>query len=405
MAIFIFRHKAQVIFSADGTIHIKGVIIQMYKKIVPVILLSVALTACGSANKEATPAAESKTVATNESATTTAQATTTEFKTYDADLFSIDYPASWKEYDTSNLNQPSVQIAFVDPAPKAKFADNLNVTMEASNITAKANSEQLIKFYETSATYMENFKLIEYKDNDKYNNSGVLVGEYIQPETKENVVLTQYLVPSNENFYAISLSLGKASYDNGGKAMVDQMIESFTLNDEATTANTNNEVTAEQSTSSAQTVTADMMTEVVPNAVEDGALDDSTYNYIVDNSNLFPATTAADKKLAKAKVDSTITSKHLFKNITPYLDTMVSFSGDIIQVQEQETAYGTVAMIHISDENNNSIVGVYKGSTGDILDGDHVTMRGVPTASYSFENIGGGTTDAILLTVSTIQKN
>lgn len=400
MATFIFRHKAQVIFSADETIHIKGVIIQMYKKIVPVILLSVALTACGSANKEATPAAESKTVATNESATTTAQATTTEFKTYDADLFSIDYPASWKEYDTSNLNQPSVQIAFVDPAPKAKFADNLNVTMEASNITAKANSEQLIKFYETSATYMENFKLIEYKDND--NNSGVLVGEYTQPETKENVVLTQYLVPSNGNFYAISLSLGKASYDNGGKAMVDQMIESFTLNDET---NTNNEVTAEQATSSAQTVTADMMTEVVPNVVEDGALDDSTYNYIVDNSNLFPATTAADKKLAKAEVDSTITSKHLFKNINPYLDTMVSLTGDIIQVQEQETAYGTVATIHITDENDNSIVGIYKGSTGDILDGDNVTMRGVPTASYSFENVGGGTTNAVLLTVSTIQKN
>ncbi|MGV7115585.1 hypothetical protein [Paenibacillus kyungheensis] len=373
----------------------------MYKKIVPVILLSVALTACGSANKEATPATESNTVATNESATT-AQATTTEFKTYDADLFSIDYPASWKEYDTSNLNQPSVQIAFVDPAPKAKFADNLNVTMEASssNTTAKANSEQLIKFYETSATYMENFKLIEYKDND--NNSGVLVGEYTQPETKENVVLTQYLVPSNGNFYAISLSLGKASYDNGGKAMVDQMIESFTLNDET---NTNNEVTAEQATSSAQTVTADMMTEVVPNVVEDGALDDSTYNYIVDNSNLFPATTAADKKLAKAEVDSTITSKHLFKNINPYLDTMVSLTGDIIQVQEQETAYGTVATIHISDENDNSIVGIYKGSTGDILDGDNVTMRGVPTASYSFENVGGGTTNAVLLTVSTIQKN
>lgn len=155
-----------------------------------------------------------------------------------------------------------------------------------------------------------------------------------------------------------------------------------------------------------KTVTvADMMTEVVPNEVEDGALDDSTYNYILDNSNLFPATTAADKKQAKAEVDSKITSKHLFKNITPYLDTMVSFSGDIIQVKEQETAYGTVATIHISDENNNSIVGIYKGSTGDILDGDNVTMRGVPTASYSFDNIGGGTTDAILLTVSTIQKN
>ncbi|MNL89725.1 hypothetical protein D3C87_2202280 [compost metagenome] len=57
------------------------------------------------------------------------------------------------------------------------------------------------------------------------------------------------------------------------------------------------------------------------------------------------------------------------------------------------------------DSEGNSIVGIYLGSTGDILDQDYVTMRGVPTAVYSFENIGGGTTNAILLTASTVQKN
>ncbi|WP_205621578.1 hypothetical protein [Paenibacillus sanguinis] len=56
------------------------------------------------------------------------------------------------------------------------------------------------------------------------------------------------------------------------------------------------------------------------------------------------------------------------------------------------------------DEDDNSIVGVYVGSTGDILDNDFVTMRGVPAAQYSFDNISGGTTISILLAVSTIQK-
>ncbi|MNJ63892.1 hypothetical protein D3C77_598190 [compost metagenome] len=84
---------------------------------------------------------------------------------------------------------------------------------------------------------------------------------------------------------------------------------------------------------------------------------------------------------------------------------MIKVSGHVVQIQEGETEFGIAADIHIIDENGNSIVGVYRNSTGDILDDDYVTMRGVPTALYSFENVGGGITNAILLTVSTIQKN
>lgn len=150
---------------------------------------------------------------------------------------------------------------------------------------------------------------------------------------------------------------------------------------------------------------ADMMSQIVPYISGDGEIDEKTYNYIVDHQELFPAVTANSKKTAKEQTNPDITTRHLFKNITPYLDTMVEVSGYVVEIQEEETDYGTLAEIHIIDDNDNSIVGVYNNSTGDILDEDYVTLGGVPTVIYSFENVGGGTTNAILLAVSTIKKD
>lgn len=133
-------------------------------------------------------------------------------------------------------------------------------------------------------------------------------------------------------------------------------------------------------------------------------LEEKSYNYIVDHSNLFPAGTVELKKEAESLVDSNVTSRHIFKNISPYLEKMIKVSGDIVEIEEEETDFGTVSEIHIIDDNDNSVIGIYLGSTGDILDGDFVTMRGVPTVVYSFDNIGGGTTNAVLLAASTIQK-
>lgn len=133
-------------------------------------------------------------------------------------------------------------------------------------------------------------------------------------------------------------------------------------------------------------------------------IDEKTYNYIVEHRDLFPAGTVELKKEAESLVDSSVSSKHIFKNITPYFESMIKVSGYVVQISEEETDIGTVAEIHIIDDNDNSMIGIYLGSTGDILDGDYVTMRGVPTTIYSFDNVGGGITNAVLLAASTIQK-
>ncbi|KAA9008463.1 hypothetical protein F4V43_00850 [Paenibacillus spiritus] len=150
---------------------------------------------------------------------------------------------------------------------------------------------------------------------------------------------------------------------------------------------------------------ADYMLTIVPSITDDMAeLDVQTYQYIFDHSDLFPAVTPEAKQAAQTSADPNVTSKHLQKNITPYLGKMISITGDVISIEETETDIGTVAYVHIVDDNFNSITGIYAGSTGDILEDDLVRLRGVPTASYSFDNVSGGTTNATLLTISTIQK-
>lgn len=150
---------------------------------------------------------------------------------------------------------------------------------------------------------------------------------------------------------------------------------------------------------------ANALVDIVPSLTDDqGELQQVTYDFITDHPNLFPAEESEDRQEADDLVDSSVTSRHLFKNVDPYLDTMVMVKGSTIEVNEEETSLGTVAFVHITDEYDNSVTGVYFGSTGDLLDGDEVTLRGVPVTTYSFDNVGGGTTNAVLLALSTVEK-
>lgn len=153
-----------------------------------------------------------------------------------------------------------------------------------------------------------------------------------------------------------------------------------------------------------QNRTAEMMKLFIPEYDNAASIDPKTYDFLVNNHKLFPALTLDAKNQAKTMVTASITSKHLFKNISQYLDKMIKVTGMVVNVSEQKTDSGIIAEIHVLDEFGNSTVGVYLNSTGDILEGDTIAMRGVPTIVYSFDNVGGGTTNAILIAVSTIQK-
>ncbi|WP_170181447.1 hypothetical protein, partial [Lysinibacillus sphaericus] len=144
--------------------------------------------------------------------------------------------------------------------------------------------------------------------------------------------------------------------------------------------------------------------EDVPFFTEDQlTLEKQSYNFISTNADLFPALSKEAIQKTKKLADDKITSKHLNKNIKPYLEKMVTFAGDIIQIEEDTLEDGTpVSLILIEDMDFNAIYAIGYQST-EFLEGDFVEIWGLPLGQYSYENIDGGTTLAQAIATSHIE--
>ena len=134
-------------------------------------------------------------------------------------------------------------------------------------------------------------------------------------------------------------------------------------------------------------------------------LSQESYDYIVANHTLFPTNTDEAIAQAKEKTDSSISIKHLNKNAQPYFQTLTTFQGTVVSVEEVPLDNGvTLSVTHILDDNMDSYqVFLYK-TTGDILEDDVVRFWGVPVGSSSFENVSGGTTNVQNFFGSHIEK-
>ncbi|WDM22537.1 hypothetical protein [Paenibacillus polymyxa] len=109
------------------------------------------------------------------------------------------------------------------------------------------------------------------------------------------------------------------------------------------------------------------MKDGTPVLTEDQAsMEQTSYDFIAKNSDLFPST---DKSKVINLVDKSVTTKH-----------------------------------YISDENDNTVMAVYPGASGEIFEGDVATVIGVPIANFSYENVSGGYTNTTLLAASFLTK-
>jgi hypothetical protein len=142
----------------------------------------------------------------------------------------------------------------------------------------------------------------------------------------------------------------------------------------------------------------------VPSITEEQlTLDKQSYNFISTNADLFPALSKDAIQKTKKLADDKITSKHLNKNVKPYLEQMVTFEGDIIQIQEVTLDDGTpVSVILIEDMDFNAIFAIGYHST-EFLEGDFVEIWGLPLGPYNYENVDGGTTLAQAIATSYIE--
>ncbi|MCP1356220.1 hypothetical protein [Aneurinibacillus migulanus] len=151
---------------------------------------------------------------------------------------------------------------------------------------------------------------------------------------------------------------------------------------------------------------AEMAKAAFPNITENSPeLPQQTYDFIVANNKLFPAKTPEDIKKAKDITDKSITAKHLNKNAAPYFDKVTTFSGQVVNVEEDQGENGeTISLLHVIDNNFQSYQILMFKSTGDILQEDKVRFWGVPAGSSSFSNVSGGTTNVQLFVGAHVEK-
>lgn len=132
-------------------------------------------------------------------------------------------------------------------------------------------------------------------------------------------------------------------------------------------------------------------------------LDKISYEFINSNPDIFPAVTDEAINKVKKLADEEITSKHLNKNVTPYLNKIVSFAGDIIQIEEGTWEDGTTySIILIEDMDFNAIYAIGYQKT-EFLEGDFVEFWGLPMGPYNYTNVDGGITLSQTIALSHIE--
>jgi hypothetical protein len=370
------------------------------KKLITILALAALLSACGN-SETAKTADTTSSGSTNTTETVSADAKETKYTTYSGEGFSFSYPEHWKSVDTSQMNMPVIKAAFSDQSSSAPFADNINLTIEA-NSSGSANPEEFAN--NTVDYYMQNGSTIgisDYKKTSytnkpyKESNAGVLQGSY-KHSSGTDVILVQYLIPTNTELYSMTLTYAKDTYN---QEEVNEILGSLSI-----TASLDQTVqTATDGNSSAVASAADFFNDLTPFVTSDAAvLDQVSYDFIANHSDLFPASTSELRKNAKGLVNSKVTTRHLNKNVANYYEDFVKVSGQVVQVEEDNSLGSTFSIVLVMDDNGNYVTAIYPSTTGDLLDGDYATVIGAPIANYSFQNVGGGYTNSTLIGASLV---
>lgn len=132
-------------------------------------------------------------------------------------------------------------------------------------------------------------------------------------------------------------------------------------------------------------------------------LNSSAEAFLEEHESFFPAKDA--EKLSKF-TDTSVEYKHLNKNIDKYGDEL--FYGSpmyVLEIGEElisEDFYLTT--IQTIDKDGNDFVILYRGELPEIFEKDEVSVYGLPIGLSAFDNIGGGTTKAVLLAGCSVEK-
>lgn len=201
----------------------------------------------------------------------------------------------------------------------------------------------------------------------------------------------------------VSLSLagcGSSTENELSDKESEKPVASTSTETKENTSDTSNEEEAKVETLSY----VDVLKEILPQA-SGGYLElsNESYDFIKENSELFPAKADADIKMVKERSEA-LDIKLLNKNVSPYYKTITSYEGYVLQISEETNGEDTAAELNIFDDEGNSYSLLIFKSTGDILEEDYVRFWGVPVGAYSYETLDGGYQNAQIFFGSHIEK-
>ncbi|MBA9088336.1 cell division protein FtsB [Fontibacillus solani] len=174
-----------------------------------------------------------------QSASKTESTSDESYTTYSSELFSIDYPKGWDEIDASRFNTPLLKFAVKNDNLEKMFSENINVTVQKNSPFLKTSVDDIVdetvNYFISSGEEqagIKDFKKTNFKPK-KFGNSeaGILTGSYKHVETGNDIVLTQYFVPTDSIILTVSITFTQSFYDEQGKDIIDHVFESLVIPD------------------------------------------------------------------------------------------------------------------------------------------------------------------------------
>lgn len=126
-------------------------------------------------------------------------------------------------------------------------------------------------------------------------------------------------------------------------------------------------------------------------------LSDDSFNFIETNEGIFPATDESEKERVLSLIDNSIEYKKLAKNISAYSSSLYESPIEkVVQIFEHVVWGENYTFLLTFDEEYNYNVIYFCSALPDVFEGNTITFSALPIARTSFQNVGGGSTNAIV---------
>ena len=152
----------------------------------------------------------------------------------------------------------------------------------------------------------------------------------------------------------------------------------------------------EQESSGIGSSTLELYEFLEENSGYDYSMSTAAADFIEAHEDLFPA---EDTSVLEQYTDRSVEYKHLNKNIEKYGDKL--FADDamyVLDIHEEDLGEGEyLTILQVLDNSGNSFIIFYMDELPDVFKEDTVSVCGLPLGVTSFDNIGGGSTIAVVL--------